>query len=71
VFEKITMGLNDHQKPVNGSSICVFGVAYKANVNDTRESPAIDVIQNLMEHGADVRYVDPPRGAFRSGWEYH
>ena len=59
VVELISDALNDDRKAVNGSRILVLGVAYKANVSDMRESPALDVVQLLQERGADVRYHDP------------
>lgn len=59
VFRKVVEGLNDLEKSVRGSRVCVFGVAYKANVGDTRESPAYDVISQLLEFGAEVTYCDP------------
>ena len=51
--------LNEKKKSVNGSNIVVLGVAYKRDVGDLRESPAIDVVSNLMELGAKVSYHDP------------
>ena len=51
--------LNDDRKSVNGSRILVVGVAYKGDVDDVRESPALDVIQLLQERGGAVRYHDP------------
>jgi len=51
--------LNDEKKAVNGSRILVVGVAYKGDVDDVRESPALDVIQLLQERGGDVRFHDP------------
>jgi UDP-N-acetyl-D-glucosamine dehydrogenase len=51
--------LNDQAKSVRGARILVLGVAYKADVGDLRESPALDVIALLRRHGADVRYADP------------
>lgn len=51
--------LNDDKKAVNGSRILVLGVAYKGDVDDVRESPALDVLQLLVERGGDVRYHDP------------
>jgi len=59
VVEKIVRALNVRKKSVNGSKILVMGVAYKANVSDMRESPALDVIHLLREQGADVSYHDP------------
>jgi len=51
--------LNDHKKPVKGSKILVLGVAYKANIDDVRESPALDVLELLHQRGGDISYHDP------------
>ena len=59
VIEKITDALNSHSKAVNGSAILVIGVAYKPEVKDTRESPALEVIGLLQRKGAKVSYHDP------------
>ncbi len=59
VVEKVQAALNDRGKPVKGSRIHVVGVAYKRNVNDTRESPALDVIALLEKRGAKITYTDP------------
>ncbi|MGV8049457.1 MAG: nucleotide sugar dehydrogenase [Anaerolineaceae bacterium] len=59
VVGKIQDALNDHKKPLNGSKILVLGVAYKPNISDLRESPALDVIHLLREKGAVVSYYDP------------
>lgn len=59
VVDKVTNGLNDDAKSVRGSRILVLGVAYKPNVDDVRESPALDVIGLLRNKGADVVYHDP------------
>ncbi|MCB1113858.1 MAG: nucleotide sugar dehydrogenase [Chlamydiia bacterium] len=58
-FNKIAEGLNEKGLPVKGSKVLVLGVSYKRNVNDTRESPAIDILRFLKEHGAEVEYNDP------------
>jgi len=57
--EKVVAALNDHQRSVRGSTILVIGVAYKRDVDDLRESPALDVIRLLERMGATVRYHDP------------
>ncbi|UCC72432.1 MAG: nucleotide sugar dehydrogenase [Gemmatimonadota bacterium] len=57
--------LNEQGKPVKGSTVLVVGVAYKRDTDDTRESPALDVIQLLAEKGAEVRYHDPLVPALR------
>lgn len=59
VITKISDALNSYGKPVNGSSILIIGVAYKANVDDIRESPALDIIRLLQEKGAKISYSDP------------
>jgi UDP-N-acetyl-D-glucosamine dehydrogenase len=59
VVEKVTLALNDDRKPLNGSKIVVLGVAYKRDIDDVRESPALDVIRLLEEHGAIVAFHDP------------
>jgi len=59
VVGKVSDALNDERKAVNGSQILVLGVAYKPNVSDVRESPALDIIHLLREKGARVDYHDP------------
>lgn len=59
VVQKVADALNDAAKPVNGSRILVVGVAYKRDVSDVRESPALDIIEMLADRGADVTYHDP------------
>ena len=59
VVRRATAILNDVSKAVRGSRILVLGVAYKKDVGDLRESPAIDVVQHLLELGADVSFHDP------------
>jgi UDP-N-acetyl-D-glucosamine dehydrogenase len=65
VMEKVAQALNDERKPVNGSRVLIIGVAYKPNIDDIRESPALDVIRLLEQHGADVVYHDPFIPSFR------
>jgi UDP-N-acetyl-D-glucosamine dehydrogenase len=55
----ITDALNERRQAVNGARILVLGVAYKPNVADVRESPAIEVLKALAQRGADLRYNDP------------
>jgi len=52
-------GLNEHKKPLKGARVLVVGVAYKRNINDVRESPALAIVEQLMKKGADVSYHDP------------
>jgi UDP-N-acetyl-D-glucosamine dehydrogenase len=59
VVDKVQHALNDHAKPVKGSHIHVAGIAYKRNIDDVRESPALDVIMLLEKRGARVTYSDP------------
>ncbi|MFN8004192.1 MAG: nucleotide sugar dehydrogenase [Acidobacteriota bacterium] len=59
VVELVTRGLNQHRKPVNGSKILVMGVAYKRDIDDMRESPALGIIENLQKLGAEVNFHDP------------
>lgn len=59
VVEKVADGLNTRKKALNGAKVLVLGVAYKKDVKDLRESPALEVIQLLMKKGADVSYYDP------------
>ncbi|MFC2029022.1 UDP binding domain-containing protein, partial [Chloroflexota bacterium] len=56
---RIMDALNDHGKAVNGSNILILGVAYKPDIDDIRESPALDVIGLLKARGAGVSYHDP------------
>jgi UDP-N-acetyl-D-glucosamine dehydrogenase len=59
VVQRIADALNSVQKPVNGSRVHLFGVAYKRDVTDMRESPALDIIELLGRRGAVVSYTDP------------
>ena len=59
VVERIAEALNSVAKPLRGSRVHLFGIAYKADVNDARESPAIDVAHLLRRSGATVSYSDP------------
>src|SRR5580692_6408115 len=59
VVGKVQSALNNHGKAVKGSRVHIVGVAYKRNIDDMRESPALDVILLLKKLGADVSYSDP------------
>ncbi|MCC6627229.1 MAG: nucleotide sugar dehydrogenase [Chloroflexi bacterium] len=59
VVGKVTDALNERRQAVNGASILVLGVAYKRDVADTRESPALEIIELLAAKGALVQYHDP------------
>jgi len=64
VVQRVADALNSAKKPINGSRIHVFGVAYKKNVGDVRESPALDILDLLVQRGATVSYTDPYVAAF-------
>ena len=51
--------MNGHLKPLNGAKVLVLGVAYKKDVDDLRESPALTIIELLRRRGAEVAYNDP------------
>jgi UDP-N-acetyl-D-glucosamine dehydrogenase len=59
VVQKVTDALNEDTRPVKGSRLLLLGMAYKADVHDTRESPSLEVMRLLLARGADVRYCDP------------
>jgi UDP-N-acetyl-D-glucosamine dehydrogenase len=59
VVKLVSTALNDAKKAVNGSRILILGVAYKKDIDDMRESPALSIIDLLRSRGADVRYHDP------------
>ncbi|HUQ99008.1 MAG TPA: nucleotide sugar dehydrogenase [Gemmatimonadaceae bacterium] len=65
VVRKVAQALNEEKKAVNGSRILVLGVAYKKDIDDMRESPALDVIRLLEQQGANVVYHDPFVAKFR------
>ena len=66
VVDKVGEALNTRRKAVNGSSILVLGVSYKKDIDDIRESPALDVMHLLHERGARVTYSDPHVPALRA-----
>ena len=59
VVQRVGDALNHHRKAVNGARILVLGLAYKANVDDDRESPSYVLLDRLKSRGADVGYYDP------------
>jgi len=65
VVEKVVWGLNDVEKSVKGSNVLVLGIAYKRDIDDMRESPALDVMRLLEQRGAVVTYHDPHVASFR------
>ncbi len=65
VVGKVQDALNEHRKPLKGSRVLVLGAAYKPDIDDLRESPALDVIGLLAQKGAEVSYHDPYIPEFR------
>jgi len=59
VIEKLTLALNGDRKAINGSRVLVLGLAYKADVDDDRESPSYEILELLLEAGAQIDYCDP------------
>jgi UDP-N-acetyl-D-glucosamine dehydrogenase len=71
VVSSVSVALNQHKKALNGSRILVLGVAYKADVDDLRESPALTIIELLQKQGAQVSYHDPYFPRIGRGRKYH
>lgn len=76
VIEATIEALNKRKKPVNGSKILIIGLAYKANVDDMRESPSFYLMDALKDSGAEVNYHDPyipiiPMTREHSNWTGH
>lgn len=71
VVGKVTKALNDRFKSLNGSRLLVLGIAYKKNVDDMRESPAVEVMELLRSTGAEVAYSDPHVPVFPKMREHH
>jgi UDP-N-acetyl-D-glucosamine dehydrogenase len=65
VVQLIADGLNDESKALKGARVLLLGVAYKKDIDDVRESPALSIIDRLRAKGADVRYHDPFVGEVR------
>ncbi len=59
VVKRIAEALNDHERSIKGSKAVVLGVAYKRDIDDPRESPSLDIIEELEDRGAHVVYHDP------------
>ncbi|HEX8091708.1 MAG TPA: nucleotide sugar dehydrogenase, partial [Blastocatellia bacterium] len=59
VVQLVQDGLNEQGKPLKGSRVFVLGVAYKRDINDVRESPALGIVDQLLHKGAEVSYHDP------------
>jgi len=58
-MESVAKALNRHRKALNGSKVLILGVAYKKDIDDLRESPALTIIELLQKEGAQVSYNDP------------
>ncbi len=59
VVDRVALALNEHGKPIKGSKILVLGLAYKPDVDDTRESPSFELIKILEARGGEIEYSDP------------
>ncbi len=59
IVERIGSALNERSKSIRGSKILILGVAYKKDVDDVRESPALEIMESLQNHGAQLSYSDP------------
>jgi UDP-N-acetyl-D-glucosamine dehydrogenase len=59
VVSKVADALNDHGRAIKGSRILLLGMAYKPDVHDTRESPSLEIMRQLLDRGGDIRYCDP------------
>jgi UDP-N-acetyl-D-glucosamine dehydrogenase len=59
VVRKTVDALNQHGKAVRGARILLLGIAYKKNIDDLRESPAVELLEQLQQLGAEVCYSDP------------
>ncbi len=59
IVELVSTGLNKHRKAVNGSKVLILGVAYKRDIDDMRESPALPIIEKLEKLGAEISFHDP------------
>jgi UDP-N-acetyl-D-glucosamine dehydrogenase len=73
MYIKIATALNRHKKAVNGSKVLFLGVAYKPNIDDERESPALEIMDIVAKKGGIVSYNDPhiPRVKTNHGATYH
>jgi UDP-N-acetyl-D-glucosamine dehydrogenase len=71
VVSKVVDGLNERRKSVNGSDILVLGLAYKKNVDDSRESPSVILMERLRDLGANISYSDPHIPSFPAMRAHH
>lgn len=70
VVSKVTDALNERGKSIKGSKILVMGLAYKKNIDDTRESPAVEIMDILLAKGAIIEYSDPHVPSFPTKRDY-
>jgi len=59
VIQKVSDALNDAGLPIKGSKVLLLGLAYKAEVSDTRESPSLEIMLQLLQRSAEISYCDP------------
>jgi UDP-N-acetyl-D-glucosamine dehydrogenase len=59
VLQRIADALNQSSRSINGSRLLLLGLAYKANVHDTRESPSLEIMRQLLARGGDIQFCDP------------
>lgn len=71
VVQKVADALNDHGKAIKGSRILVLGLAYKKNIDDSRESPAVEIMELLQAKGAVIAYSDPHIPTFPKKRDHH
>jgi UDP-N-acetyl-D-glucosamine dehydrogenase len=71
VISKVSHALNERERSIKGSKVLVLGIAYKKNVDDTRESPSVELMEKLRLLGAQVAYSDPHVPTFPRMREHH
>jgi UDP-N-acetyl-D-glucosamine dehydrogenase len=71
VVQKVADALNGRSKSIKDSHILILGLAYKKNIDDTRESPAIEIMSLLADKGALIAYSDPHVPCFPNKRDYH
>ena len=71
VVGKVAGALNARGKAINGSRVLILGLAYKKNVDDIRESPSVEIMQQLQDGGAEISYSDPLIPVFPGMRKYH
>ena len=59
IIQRITSILNNYKKAISGSKLLILGLSYKKNISDLRESPNLEILQELITLGAEVDYSDP------------